>query len=72
MNNKKEKKDFEYHQSLMKQKFDLEDKQKIIGHKIWELRNENIQAGKQLALVEHQIRDFYGRKRIEFDEEERE
>jgi hypothetical protein len=64
------KKEFNEYQNLMKQKFDLEDKMKTIGHDIWLKKNENIQAGKQLALVEDQLRLFFDRKRLEFDEEE--
>ena len=64
------KKDFNEYQKLMKDKFDLEDKIKTIGHDRWLKKNQLIQAGRQLALVEDQLRLFFDRKRLEFEEED--
>lgn len=54
----------------MKQKFDLEDNIKIIGHDIWIKGREKLKAHQQLRIVEDQVRNFFNRKRIEFEEEE--
>ena len=66
----KSKKDFKYHQSLMNQKFDWEDKKVKIANQIFKLRNENLHCCQQLRLTEDQIRMFFNRKRIEVEEEE--
>ena len=66
----KQKKDFKLYQELMKQKFDLEDKIKVTGHDIWLKKNEKLKCHKQLGLVEDQVREFFQRKRIEFEDED--
>ena len=63
------KKDFNEYNSLMKQKFDLEDRQARIFNERWKLNNENTQCGQQLRLVEDQIRLMFNRMRIEKKEE---
>ena len=65
----KSKKDFNEYSSLMKQKFDIEDRMAKIGNEKWKLNNENVRCGQQLKLVEDQIRLMFNRMRVENEEE---
>jgi len=67
---KPSRKGFEDYQSLMKQKFDLEDRMDTIANEKWKLNNENTKCGQQLRVVEDQIRDMFNRMRIELKKEE--
>ncbi len=62
---KQPKKDFRYYQTLMKNKFDLEDRMAKIHNERWKLNNENIKCEQQLRLVEDQLRGMFQRIRIE-------
>ena len=66
---KQSKKDFNEYEVLMKQKFDLEDRQAHIFNEKWKLNNENTRCGQQLAIVEDQIRIMFDRMRIELKKE---
>ena len=59
------KKNAEYIQKLINQRFDWEDKKKINNNKMWKLRNENLQASQQIGLINSQLRIAFGRKEIE-------
>jgi len=63
----KEKKDYDF---LMKQKFDIEDRQAKIYNERWKLNNENTKLGQQLRLVEDQLRDLFNRVRVELKQNE--
>ncbi len=58
------KKDFNEYQKLMKNKFDLEDRMAKIANERWKLNNENTGCGKQLRVVEDQIRIMFDRIRV--------
>ena len=60
-----DKKNFEEYQTLMKQKFDLEDRMAKIFNERWKLNKENTKCGQQLGLVEDQLRNMFDRFRIE-------
>lgn len=58
------KKELEYYQNLMKQKFDWEDKIVTIGNEIWKKSNEKLKSI-------HQLRLFFKRERIEIEKNEK-
>ncbi len=65
------------YQKLMEQQFNLEDKIKGLGHEQWKLKNKVIELGlkkgenqRQLSLVKDQVRVFFGRKILKFEEKE--
>ncbi len=64
------KKDFKHHQNLMQQKWDAEDNIKKNNHKIWELKNDNLKQAHKLSMVEDQLRVFFDRLILNFDEKE--
>ncbi|KKK58079.1 hypothetical protein LCGC14_3048040 [marine sediment metagenome] len=68
----KSKKDFKYHQSLMNQKFDWEDKKVKVFQDIRKLKNEDLHCSQQLRLVEDQIRSMFNRFRIKLKEKKEE
>ena len=55
--------------SLIEEKHNLENKMAKIGHDIWLKKNEKIKAGRQLALVETQLRLSFNRPRLVFKED---
>ena len=70
------KKTLNEYQKLMDQKFNLEDNMKIIFQEQRKLKNKVIELGlergdkqRQLSLVEDQIRVFFERKILKFEEE---
>ena len=67
---KQPKQDFKYYSTLMKSKFDLEDRMDRIHNERWKLNNENTKCGQQLRLVEDQLRNMFQRFRIEKKKEE--
>ena len=67
---KQHKKDFKYYQTLMKQKFDFEDRMAKIFNEKYKLSNENLKCSQQLRLVEDQLRTMFDRFRIELKKEE--
>ena len=66
---KKNKVDFDYLQTLMKHKHEFEDRMAQIFNERWKLNNENTKCGQQLRVVEDQMRDMFGRYRIELKKE---
>ncbi len=66
------KKDFKTYETLMKQKFDLEDRMAKIFNERWKLNKENTKCGMQLKLVEDQVRSMFNRFRIELKEDNKE
>ncbi len=67
---KNSKKDFDHYETLMKHKFDLEDRMAKIHNERWKLNNENLKKGQQLRLVEDQLRNMFDRFRVEMKKEE--
>ena len=60
----------EHIQKLINQRFDWEDKKKLNNNKMWKLKNENLQASQQIALINSQLREAFGRKEIEDETKE--
>ena len=67
---KQPKKDFNQYETLMKHKFDIEDRMVKIANEKWKLNNENMKCGRQLRLVEDQVRNMFNRFRVKLKEEE--
>ncbi len=67
---KQSRKDYNHYETLMKHKFDLEDRQAKIHNERWKLNNENTKCGQKLRLVEDQLRGMFKRFRIEMKKEE--
>ena len=70
--NKQPKKDFKEYETMMKHKFDIEDRMAKIHNERWKLNNENIKLGLQLRLVEDQVRSMFNRFRIELKKDKEE
>jgi len=66
----KSKQDFNEYRTLMKNKFDIEDRMAKIHNERWKLNNENTKCGQQLRLVEDQIRSLFSRVRINLMKDE--
>ncbi len=62
---KANKKDFNEYETIMKHKFDIEDR-------MAKIHNENTKYSQQLRLVEDQIRSMFNRFRIKLKEKKEE
>ena len=66
---KKNKVDYEFLQTLMRNKHNIEDRQAKIFNERWKLNNENTKCSQQLRLVEDQVRNMFGRIRVTLKKE---
>ncbi len=66
------KKNLSEYETIMKHKFDIEDRMAKIHNERWKLNNENTKLGQQLRLVEDQVRDMFNRFRIELKKDKEE
>jgi len=66
---KQSKQSLSEYESLMKQKFDTEDRMDTIANERWRLNNENLKCSQQLRLIEDQIRLMFNRMRVELKKE---
>jgi len=57
--------------TLMKNKFDIEDRIAKIFNEKYKLNNENLKCSQQLRLVEDQLRSMFSRIRIELKEDKK-